>query len=245
MEQQQRLQIYDAQTKNARALRAAWAQVNRQINVCLRRGDDQGLETNTKILAVLYCALSEASFSKLIHTPHGLELHEIEQVKAAAKDFGVKPGWLKCAELGVRRIEGVKHNHPSNVLRKVTNLIESYIFEPSIIRNKLAHGQWSVALNRENDAINNVLTAEINRLDAVELHRREHALEHLETILEDIIESPNKAHRRDYWAHLTVFEEKQRVLATFTVQDKRRQLLAKASHTNLHGEASLTPGRRR
>src|SRR5580692_72747 len=109
MEQQQRLQIYDAQTKNVRALKSAWAQVNRQINVCLRRGDDQGLDTNTKILAVLYCALSEASFSKLIHTPHGLELEEIEQVKAAAKDLGVKHGWLKCAELGVRRIEGVKH----------------------------------------------------------------------------------------------------------------------------------------
>ena len=238
MEQQQRLEVYDAQTKNVRALKAAWAQVNRQVNACLRRRDDPGLATNTKILAVLYCALSEASFSKLIHTPHGLELQEIAQVRAAAKDFGVKHGWLKCAGLGVRRIEGVKHNHPSNVLRKVTELIESYIFEPSLIRNKLAHGQWSVALNRENDAVNHDLTVEIDRLDVVELHRREHALEHLETILEDIVESPNKAHRRDYWAHLTAFEEKQRVLATFTVEEKRKRLLAKASHTNLHSDAS-------
>jgi hypothetical protein len=62
----------------------------------------------------------------------------------------------------------------------------------------------------------------------VELHRREHALEHLETILEDIVESPNKAHRRDYWAHLTAFEEKQRVVATFTLEEKRKRLLTKA-----------------
>ena len=148
----------------------------------------------------------------------------------------MKHSWVKCAELAVRRIEGVKHNHPANVLRKVTELIESYIFEPSLIRNKLAHGQWSVALNRDNDAVNHDLTAEIDRLDVVELHRRQHALEHLETILEDIIESPNRAHRRDYWAHLTAFEEKQRVLGTFTLEEKRKQVLAKTSHTNvLHG----------
>ena len=245
MDQQQRLEVYDAQTKNVRALKAAWAQVNRQINACLRRRDVQGLETNTKILAVLYCALSESSLSKLIHTPHGLELQEIEQVKATAKDFGVKHGWLKCAGLGIRRIDGAKHNHPSNVLRKVTELIESYIFEPSLIRNKLAHGQWSMALNRENDAVNYELTAEIDRLDVVELQRRQHALEYLETILEDIVESPNKAHRRDYWAHLTTLEDKQQVLATFTLEEKRKRLLEKASHTNLQRDASTVIDSRR
>jgi hypothetical protein len=239
MEQQQRLEVYEAQTKNVRALKAAWAQLNRQINACLRRRDDSGLETNTKFLAVLYCALSEASFSKLIHTPHGLELQEIEQVKAEARDFGVKHGWLKCAGLAVRRIEGVKHNHPSNVLKKVSELIDAYIFEPSRIRNKLAHGQWSVALNRENDAVNYDLTNEIGRLDVVELHRREHALDHLETILEDIVESPNKAHRRDYWVHLTAFEERQQVLAGFTLEEKRKRLVAKTSHANSHADGGV------
>jgi hypothetical protein len=50
------------------------------------------------------------------------------------------------------------------------------------------------------------------------------------------VESPTKAHRKDYWVHLTAFEEKQRVLATFTLDEKRRQLLSKESHTALRGK---------
>jgi hypothetical protein len=225
--QQARLEVYRAQTDNVRALKAACNRVNRQINDCLRSRDDKGLDTNTKLLALLYCGLSEAAFSKLIHTPYGLGLDEIKTIKDQSSQRGVREGWLACASLAIRKITGQKHNHPSNVRKKLTDLIKLYVYEPSLVRNKLAHGQWNHALNRENTALNAELTAEIERLDAVELCRRIDALECLEAIVEDIIESPNRAHRRDYYLRLTEFEEKQKATLIFTLEDKREKLLEK------------------
>jgi hypothetical protein len=164
----ERIAIFQAQTRNVRELKAAWQHVNRQINHSFLQKNEKAVEVNTKILALIYCALAEAIFSKLLHTPHGLTLDEIEQTKKLATSNGVRAGWLKCAELAVRNVEGTKSNHKPNVLRRLASLIESFIYDPSIIRNKLAHGQWCIALNRENTAVNDDITREIDGCTIVE-----------------------------------------------------------------------------
>lgn len=221
--------MFRAQTANTRELEAAWTHVNRQINSLLVHKQEKSVEVATKLLALIYCALAESTFSKLIHTPHCLTLDEIEQVKRETKLNGVKEGWIKCAELAVRRIDGANSGHAQNVLKKLSDLIQRYVFDPSLVRNKLAHGQWSVALNRDNDAVNDALTNEISKLDVVELYRRKHALQKLAAILEDIVESPNTAHWRDYWVHLALLEERQAELATWSLKKKLEQLFAKKS----------------
>nr|WP_294866515.1 hypothetical protein [uncultured Pseudogulbenkiania sp.] len=230
MNEQQRIAVFDAQTINVRELEKAWSHTNRQINALLLQKSHKSVEITTKLLALIYCALAEALFSKLIHTPNGLPLVEIEQVKCNANARGVKFGWTKCAELAIRRVEGAKSNHGPNVLKKLSEMIEQYIFDPSLIRNKLAHGQWSVALNRENTAVNTDITNEIDAHTVVELYRRKNALEKLGAILEDIIESPNKAHHRDYWLHLMEFEKQQEKLASWTIEKKIERLFEKKSH---------------
>lgn len=231
MEEEQRMAVFRAQTANTRELEVAWAHVNRQINSLILHKQEKSVEVTTKVLALIYCALAESMFSKLIHIPNGLTVDEILQVKRETRESGVKEGWVKCAELAVRRIDGVKSSHAQNVLKKLKELIQQYVFDPSLIRNKLAHGQWSVALNRDNDAVNNQMTNDIAALDVVELYRRKHALQNLTSILEDIVESPNKAHMRDYWAHLTTLESKQIEMARWTMQKKVAQLFAKRSYT--------------
>lgn len=206
--------------------------MNRQINMLILQKNTKSVEITTKLLALVYCALAESIFSKLIHTPNGLTLSEIEQVKSELKSHGVKAGWMKCAELSVRYVEGLKSGHSQNVSKKICELIDKFVFDPSLIRNKLAHGQWVVALNRENTAINNKATQEIEELDVVELYRRKYALERLSLIVEDVIESPNKAHHRDYWKHIAELEEKQKEMAGWTYEKKERQLLLKRSHTH-------------
>jgi hypothetical protein len=47
--------------------------------------------------------------------------------------------------------------------------------------------------------------------------------------LEDIIESPNKAHHRDYWDHLDNFESDQHKMAAWSLSKKIEQLRAKAA----------------
>jgi hypothetical protein len=233
MDEAQRAQIFEAQTTNVRDLNDAWDHLNRQTNVLIIQKNDKGVQTTTKLLAFVYCALAEAIFSKLLHTPGVLTLDEIDQVKEYAKNNGVKFGWSKCAELAVRKIDGTQKAHPANVLQTLRDLIEQYIFDPSVTRNKLAHGQWTVALNRENDALNPDATAAIATHSVVELARRKHALEALAGILEDIIESPNKAHRRDYWGRLTQFKEKQKEMSRWTFERKVAALQKKKSFNPL------------
>jgi hypothetical protein len=231
MDEQQRISVFHAQTKNVRELETAWVHVNRQINALILQKNDKSVEITTKLLALIYCALAESIFSKLIHTPNGLSLAEVDQVKLATNARGIKFGWLKCGELALQRVEGAKSNHGHNVLKKLSFLIGQFIFDPSLVRNKLAHGQWSVALNRDNTAVNADISKEIEEHTVVELYRRKHALEQLAAIVEDMIESPNKAHHRDYWTHLSALEEKQKTLATWTFEKKVEQLFTKKSYT--------------
>lgn len=231
MDESERLSVFKAQTLNVRDLVQSWAHVNRQINALLLQKNEKAVETQTKLLALIYCALAESTFSKVIHTPHGLELDEIEQIKQETS-HGVKAGWIKCAELSIRRVQGGKANYQPNVLRKLSDLIDAYIFDPSLIRNKLAHGQWAIALNRDNTAINAEITAQIRDLTVVELYRRKFSLEQLGKLLEDMIESPKKAHRRDYWVHLTSLEERETEMAEWTMDRKRDQLFKKKSLAN-------------
>lgn len=229
MQEQQRLEVFRAQTKNVKELERSWKHINRQLNAFLLTNNDVAVEVNTKILALVYCALAEALFSKILHTPKGLALGDIQQVKTATK-AGVKQGWIKCVELAMRNVQGVKGNHGPNVRQRLERLIDEFIFDPSLLRNKLAHGQWCQALNRDNDAVNNDLTSELASLDAVVLYRRKDALQRLAAILEDIIESPNKAHHRDYWVHLDRYQEEQQKMVAWTMANKVRRLREKAAY---------------
>jgi hypothetical protein len=198
MDESQHLSVFKAQTENVRELKTAWAHVNRQINGSLLQGDAVATGIQTKVLALIYCAIAEAGFSKMIHIPHGLTCDEIEQIKKCTKTDGIKSGWIKCAELAIRRVDGDSSNYSPNILRKLSELIQEFIYDPSLLRNKLAHGQWSIALNRENTAVNREITQEIKSCTVIDLYRRAHSLKHLSAIIEDMIESPNRAHRRDF-----------------------------------------------
>ncbi|MGF6527647.1 hypothetical protein [Variovorax sp. PvP013] len=232
MQEQQRIEVFRAQTTNVQELERSWKHINRQLNALLLTSNYVAVQVNTKILALVYCALAEALFSKILHTPKGLTLDEIEQVKAATKSGGVNEGWIKCVELSMRSVYGVKGSHGPNVKQRLQRLIEKFIFDPILLRNKLAHGQWCIALNRENEAVNVQLTSELSALDVVEIYRRKSALQRLSAILEDIIESPNKAHYRDYWDHMDKFESDQQEMAAWSLAKKVEQLRAKAAHAS-------------
>jgi hypothetical protein len=223
--------VYRAQISNIRELENAWAHINRQINALIQKGDIHGVEALTKVLAVVYCGLAEALFSKILHTPHGLSDDRIDQVKVVLNAEGVTAGWKKCAELGLELVDGGEGNYKPNVQQRLGRLIETYIRDPSIVRNKLAHGQWHIALNRENNKVNADITSEIASYDVVVLYRRKSALSKLAAILHDLIESPDRAHWRDYWMHLEALEDEQQRMSSWTFEKKRRQMFEKRSYT--------------
>lgn len=240
MTEQDRLDVFRAQTKNVRELENSWKHLNRQLNVQLLANNAAIVNTNTKLLALLYCALAEAIFSKIIHTPKAFSLAYIDQIKGVVRQFGIKAGWVKCVELGMQNVKAIKSGHGPNVQLRLDRLITAYIFDPSLIRNKLAHGQWDIALNRENDSVNTELTAKLNSLNVIALYRLKDALSSLAGILEDIIESPNKAHMRDYWPRIYALQNQQHVMSQWTLKDKLDQLKAKADRAQARGNSKHT-----
>lgn len=229
VDQVQALAVFRAQARNVSDLEKAWKYLNRQLNEAIRTKNSNAVKITTKFLALNYCALAEAKFSKLIHTPHGLELSYVSQIKAAAHRRGVKEGWRTCVELALKSVPPGPSNHLPNVRQKIFGYVESYIFDPSQLRNKLAHGQWSKALNGDNTAENADLTVEIDRLDVTDLYRKKTSLDKLCAIVEDLIESPAKAHFASYWKHVTDLEEEMLEMSQWTLALKTTAILTKAA----------------
>lgn len=227
MNEQDREDVFRAQTTNVQELERAWKLLNRQLNAQMVANNSSATLIDTKLLALLYSALAEATFSKIIHTPHGLSLAYISQIKAAVNSSGVKAGWTKCIELALHNVAASKSNHGPNIHLRLERLVHAYIFDPSLIRNKLAHGQWKIALNRANDAVNSDLTAQMAALDVIRLYRLKEALTSLAGLVEDIIESPNKAHMRDFWPRIYAMQDKQYEMSQWTLQEKLAQLRRK------------------
>lgn len=232
MQESDRLDVFNAQTENVRALEQAWKHINKTINSAYSSGEISTDEIHTKLLAQVYCAFAEAVFSKVIHTPNGLTLDEISQVKSRGSS-NIVEAWKKCVELSLRKIQGKTSGHIANTRQKIESLIESYIYDPSLLRNKISHGQWNVALNSHNTKINQSLTNKIQSITVVDLYRLKAAFQSLFRIVEDIIESPNKAHHRDYWQHITKFEESQKEMASWTLENKITSLKQKKQRAKI------------
>ena len=77
--------VFSIQTENVRELEKSWEQGNRLVNESLRARDEAATAIQTKFMALLFSAYTEAIFSKLIHTPHALTKSEIKRLKAVFK----------------------------------------------------------------------------------------------------------------------------------------------------------------
>ncbi len=207
MDNSTRLIIFRAQTRNVQKLKSARKQVERNINLSLRQGNTVSAEMHTKVLVLVFCAWVEASFSKIIHTPYGFTPSEIGQIKQEYSS-NVGAGWRKCLEVGLGRISNSpRSNYIPNIRKKVETLISQYVVDPSLLRNKIAHGQWEVALNRENTAINRELSDELDNLDVIQVTKWFDVNERLLLLIEALIESPHRAFHRDYWMLIAELDE--------------------------------------
>jgi hypothetical protein len=230
MERSDQLQVFKAQTQNVRELEKAWGHLLRSINRELVRDNLVSAALHTKLLALVFCAWSEANFSKLIHTPYGFTTDEIEQIKSHGKS-NITRGWEKCLELGLRRIESSpRSNYLPNIRQAVGRIITKYVQEPSLLRNKIAHGQWVIALNRDNDALNNDLTHQVNNTDCVKLDMWREVYKGLSNIVEALIESPNRSFHRDYWIELGKLDQLIIDRQRWSLGEKINQLKEKHSH---------------
>lgn len=223
-----RLAVFQAQVANVRALKSAIRQIRRAINDALRKGNEPLASVQTKVLAQTFCSWAEANFSKVIHTPHGFTLLELAEVKRIWSAHSLADAWIKAVDLGLKKVPAQRSGFVPNAKRTISNHIKTYVTEPALLRNKVAHGQWQVALNRPNTAVNTDLTLAMASLDIITVDRWYGGHERLATIVESLVESPDRTFARDYWPQLSELEDFARESALWTMEAKRQAFQRKA-----------------
>lgn len=214
--------IYEASVKNVRELKKQVKVVKRLLNHALRANRMQEVDALTKTFALMYSAYAEVSFMKLIHTPYGFSESYIQQIQSGRN---LDEKWTKCMELAFGQIAG-DHNKGdiANKLKWLRKILNEYVITPSQIRNKIAHGQWAVCLNNDCTAINADMTLIVSRLDFVQIDKLFTIYEMFSQCVEDLIESPRKAHYRDFYFRLTELETYLDNTKNYTLQSKQAQL---------------------
>lgn len=207
MDQLEQANIYKAQVKNVRAINTSVNHVRRSINDALCRNDTASVISFTRIYAIVFCTWSEANFLKIIHIPYGFLPDEVDQIKREKRN-SIADGWKKCVDLGLRHVDAQRGNFNPNARQKLHLMIDDHVFDPSLIRNKLTHGQWQVALNRKNTKVNNDLTEQINAIDIIKIDYWINGSKLLSDVIECLIESPRKAFMGD-WHHFIVDKDTQ------------------------------------
>jgi hypothetical protein len=216
MNQDEKLAVYEAQVKNVRALKSGLRLTKQRLNHALASDDKAASESATRIYALLFCAWAEANFSKLVHTPYGFDLDEIAQIKVLQRN-GIATAWEKCVELGLRHLDAKRGSFKPNAKQKLEELIKAYVFDPALLRNKLAHGQWVVALNRENTALQPEITSQIGDLNVVLIDSWQRRHEILALAVETLVESPKKTFVRDWFHVVVAIEAELAKTATWTL----------------------------
>ena len=195
---------YEAYVKNVQDFLIAEKELKRTINRALKTGKNQTVEIQTKLYALLYSTFSESRFMKVILTPYGFEQFEVDEI---LKQSSIIEKWLKCLELAFRKFNQTKKGSEiPNKKLELSRIIKTYVLNPSILRNKIAHGQLTVALNSKNTSLNATITNEIQTLDFVEISKWFVINKSLCDILEELIESPNKGHFRNYYTRFQQLE---------------------------------------
>lgn len=201
--------FYKAYTVNVKDFLVAEKDIRRSINKALKTNKEITVKIQTKIYALLYSTYSESSFMKMILTPYGFEQKYIDEI---LNQDNIQQKWLKCLELAFLKFSVAKKGSEiPNKKQQLSKIIETYIVAPSVIRNKIAHGQLTIALNSKNTNLNPELTSNLGTLDFITVYKWFKINDYLRRIIEDLIESPNIAHHNHYhqtFQELTSFIDK-------------------------------------
>lgn len=185
------------QSQNVRNLLKTKKIFIKDINETNRIGKDRELKVKTNLLALLYCTYAEAVLYQIVLTPYGITKSQIEDID---NESSVGTIWKKLINIGFKMIPNYAN---SNDLKQregfIINFIDDFIVPPSLIRNKMMHGQWVVALNRNRTKLNNETTINIDNLDYVKIGTWFKSLETVSKIVRELIQSPTKGFHNSYW----------------------------------------------
>ncbi|MBP5551250.1 MAG: hypothetical protein J6X93_04300 [Bacilli bacterium] len=191
--------------KNVKVLEQTRRVIKRLLNDALVAKNEMQLKALTYEFALLYAAYTEAYFLKMLHSencfPSDDYIYAIlffDTKKQQERSY--EQQWEKCISEGFKVI--TNNNNLGEIANKkkiVTELVKKYIIENREIRNKIAHGQWEVALNSKTTAVKNDMTNEINKLDFVKIDLCFDLYKKIINIVLMLLQSPYRGHYNNFY----------------------------------------------
>lgn len=100
---------------------------------------------------------------------------------------------MEAVKLGLRHVPAQRGSFTPNARQLLARAIKKWVYEPSLLRNKIAHGQWKIALNRKNNALQNDITRDLTVLTVTQIDGWFSCHEQLALLVGMLIVSPKKA----------------------------------------------------
>lgn len=216
-------EIYRAYVSNVKELEKHRNVIVQLANRAIRENKQIELNTLTKVYALIYSAYVEDSFLKLIHTPQAFTEIEIMDIQRCRN---LEEKWKKCVELAFVKINNRANlGEIANKKQTLNRILDKYIIAPSQMRNKIAHGQWSVCLNGDCTKINEQISKEMNKLDFVKVDRLFSIYKKHQQCILDLLVSL-RTHYRDYYANITELERYVKETESWTLETKKDKILS-------------------
>ncbi|HHW53354.1 MAG TPA: hypothetical protein GXX13_09310 [Acinetobacter towneri] len=197
--------LYQGWVDNVKNLKKAKSNlvrlINRQIKLSktLPSGDirpcDLHIISNlSKSAFLIYSSYTEANLLKLIHLPNSFDKQEVEEILKVKKNKNIIEAWLKAINLASMKnnVSIVGVDSIETCERSLKEIVHLSLKDPSEIRNKIVHGQWSTVYNSRYLALNNTLTMEVENIDIAKIDGWYLIFDKLAELLKQLIQSPNK-----------------------------------------------------
>lgn len=216
--------IYILQSRNVRKLLKVKTSLLRDINRNSKLNNISDVEIKTKMYSLLYSAWSEAQFVQILHTPKALYPRDIQDIEAEKDMNGVINGWKLLITLAIDKVGDV--NKSKDLLTRketIINIITNHIEKQSILRNKIAHGQWVHALNRKHTKESFDFTSDLHNLDYVKIDILFKIHKFLGLIMRDLVQSPKKGFHINYWTNITKLENYIKKTESWSIETRKEE----------------------
>ena len=171
-------------------------QLLRQLNRCLANNDLPAVNSLTISFALMFSTWAEAQFMQVLHTPNFLQDNDIQD----AIKKNIENRWTHLLDKGFERVQ---EDQSIKDARKaeIATIIKKHTVEASLIRNKLAHGQFQIALNTRWTNKNEADCTKIARLDFVKVDYLFKIQQVIGFLVRDLAQSPDNSHLRFFEQH--------------------------------------------
>lgn len=162
--------------KNRIKLSQSITQLNRSLNKSIRNKEHEAAYVHVRCLFLLWISWLEVSMDLILHSANHITESERLDIKNSRREID---RWRKCIEICFKkyylkprqRVLNKVNLGPTAYYRyqELNSILEKYIEAYIEIRNRLAHGQWCIAMNSDGTGKNQRLTTELVTLSKKEI----------------------------------------------------------------------------